>query len=179
MSLNLTNYISGNMEVEIISSQYPGGYVLKTAQLVDPQFDPQIDQIDTITKHRVGYLDRQTILRVTLGLIATTDPNGNTSQSEQIEDINVLSQLHLALINPDSTSPTEGFFTMTIRDPVNFTGSFHFYSCVVTDSSPSNVVIEDVPVSTWNLFSLNAEYDRETEGSGSGVGGSGPRLIDS
>ena len=176
MSLALTNWISGNLSVVITSADFPEGYQLRTVQAFDPQMDPRIDQIDTVTQHRVGYLDRPSIISITLGLIASQDDHAN---NDSIKDFEVLTKLHHSLINPNSTSPVEGFFTMTVSDPVNFTGKFEFYSCVVTSSNPANVVIDDVPASTWNLLALDGEYIRGSVTGGSSVtgGDGGPRVL--
>lgn len=133
---------------------------MAATQSIDPVNDSNIDVIDTLHEHRVGYLQRPSTITLTLSTIASNlnsnelEPDIVANISQFLNDSSMLTYLHLKQQGDGGLTGYDGFFDMEVND-ANFTHDITFVRCIVATGNPSNVVIDNVPLSQWTILALD------------------------
>lgn len=156
----VSNWKSGNMVIKITDKSDNAIRFMTATQQIDPVNDSNIDVIDTLHEHRVGYLQRPSTITITLSTIASNlnsndlEPDIVANISDFLNDSSMLTYLHLKGQGDGGITGLEGFFDMEVTD-ANFTHDIKFINCIVATGNPSTVVIDNVPLSQWTLLALD------------------------
>ncbi len=140
-----------NVAIKLLSDPVPQGILSKfftgagdiiqlaTTQTYNPIIESNPEVLDSISNENIGYMFKPRRFRVELGVLPIKA--GDYSDGELLTALQVeRAEFELAI------TPTSSDF-----------GSWTWERCRVSTSNPSNLTIDNVPISTWTILTLGVQ----------------------